>query len=99
MFRLIRGHPIVKFHFKSGPPQFHTPLSSTHWIHTKALLVFSPQNPLVPHKKALNSTNLSVPHQKPLMSVESSQTVQHIPSFTPKDVWNRGVFGEELRGV
>ena len=54
-----------------GSPQFYTSLSSTHQIHTKGLLLFSPKNPSVPHQKPLSSTHPSVPHQKPLSSTPS----------------------------
>ena len=52
----------------SGPPQFHTPLSSTHQVHTKWPLLFSPQNSSVPHQKPLSST-LNIPQfHRPLSS-------------------------------
>ena len=55
-----------KFPFLTGPPQFNTPLSSTPQFNTKGPLVFSPQNPSVPHSKPLSST------QEPLSSTPKS---------------------------
>ena len=44
--------------FPMGPPQFHTPLSSTHQFVTKGQLLFSPQNSSVSHQ--FNTKNPSV---------------------------------------
>ena len=74
-----------------GPPQFHTPLSSTHQFHSKGPLLFSPQNPSVPHQ---NSSIQHTPqfyaetssYQKPLGSTPKT------PQFNTENqnilVWN-----------
>ena len=61
------------------------PLSSTHQFHTKGPILFSPQNPLVQHKKSLSSTRPSVPHKKPLSSKpKPPPTVQHQKPLSSK---------------
>ena len=88
MGRLLNG---------SGPPQFQTPLTSTHQFHTEGPLLFSPkipqfhtQNPSVQHKSLSSTpktpqfnTNPSVPHQKSLSSTPSRSSTPKTPQFHP----------------
>ena len=65
----------IKFNNKEymGPPQFHTPLSSTHQLHIEGPLHFSPQNPSVPHQ------NPSVQHN-PVSSTPKTPQFNTPPS-------------------
>ena len=68
----------------------HRPLSSTHQFHTKGSLLFSSQNPSVPHHKLLSSSHPSDPHRL------------YRAIFSLRGVLNWGVCGTEgcvkLRG-
>ena len=48
--------PIVVVLVSQGPSSVPHPLSSRHQFHTKVPLLFSPQNPSVPHQKTLSCT-------------------------------------------
>ena len=63
---------------KSGPPQFHIPLSSTYQIHTNGPPLFSHQNTSVPHQMP------SLAHRKPLVSTPKTPQLHAPLSSTPK---------------
>ena len=78
-FRHFSSKPFHKF---LGPPQFHTPLSSTHQFHTKEPPLSAPKIPQFhtwspQFNTPLISTHPSVPHRNP--------SVQHpsIPHLNP----------------